>query len=88
MCFIFAELGTTGNQDAGGQLILKGKVSSSYLLLFLFKIKTVQFNAKMMEKVLRTYIKDFVRCKTCNSPETTLNKRDRLYFLFCNKCQS
>merc|ERR1739838_618947 len=71
MCFIFAELGTTGNQDAGGQLILKGK-----------------FNAKMMEKVLRTYIKDFVRCKTCNSPETTLNKRDRLYFLFCNKCQS
>ena len=26
MCFIFAELGTTGNQDAGGQLILKGKV--------------------------------------------------------------
>ena len=27
MCFIFAELGTTGNQDAGGQLILKGKVS-------------------------------------------------------------
>ena len=42
----------------------------------------------MMEKVLRTYIKDFVRCKTCNSPETTLNKRDRLYFLFCNKCQS
>merc|ERR1711970_1219754 len=71
MCFIIAELGTTGNQDAGGQLILKGK-----------------FNAKMMEKVLRTYIKDFVRCKTCNSPETTLNKRDRLYFLFCNKCQS
>merc|ERR1739838_1038255 len=71
ICFIFAELGTTGNQDAGGQLILKGK-----------------FNAKMMEKVLRTYIKDFVRCKTCNSPETTLNKRDRLYFLFCNKCQS
>jgi len=71
MCFIFAELGTTGNQDAGGQLILKGK-----------------FNAKMMEKVLRTYIKDFVRCKTCNSPDTTLNKRDRLYFLFCNKCQS
>ena len=26
MLFIFAELGTTGNMDAGGQLILKGKV--------------------------------------------------------------
>ena len=26
MCFIFAELGTTGNQDANGHLILKGKV--------------------------------------------------------------
>ena len=31
MCFIFAELGTTGNQDAGGQLILKGKVIIQYL---------------------------------------------------------
>ena len=41
-----------------------------------------------MEKVLRQYIKDFVRCKTCMSPETTLNKRDRLYFLKCDKCQS
>jgi len=71
MCFIFAELGTTGNQDAGGQLILKGK-----------------FNAKSMEKVLRQYIKDFVRCKTCGSPDTTLNKRDRLYFLKCDRCQS
>jgi len=71
MCFIFAELGTTGNQDANGQLVLKGK-----------------FNAKSMEKVLRQYIKDFVRCKTCMSPETTLNKRDRLYFLKCDKCQS
>ena len=30
MCFIFAELGTTGNQDAGGQLILKGKVFIQY----------------------------------------------------------
>jgi len=71
MCFIFAELGTTGNQDANGHLILKGK-----------------FNSKSMEKVLRQYIKDFVRCKTCNSPDTTLNKRDRLYFLKCAICQS
>jgi translation initiation factor 2 subunit 2 len=71
MCFIFAELGTTGNQDGNGHLILKGK-----------------FNSKSMEKVLRQYIKDFVRCKTCNCPETTLNKRERLYFLKCDKCQS
>ena len=28
MCFIFAELGTTGNQDANGQLVLKGKVKN------------------------------------------------------------
>ena len=87
MCFIFAELGTTGNQDAGGQLILKGKVFIQYLKFWNI-FEKFKFNAKMMEKVLRTYIKDFVRCKTCNSPETTLNKRDRLYFLFCNKCQS
>ena len=88
MCFIFAELGTTGNQDGGGQLILKGKVSFVSLLFKLKKTTNFKFNAKMMEKVLRTYIKDFVRCKTCNSPDTTLNKRDRLYFLFCNMCHS
>ena len=31
MCFIFAELGTTGNQDANGQLVLKGKVMLLHL---------------------------------------------------------
>ena len=87
MCFIFAELGTTGNQDANGQLVLKGKVRYFHFIVFHANDK-FQFNAKSMEKVLRQYIKDFVRCKTCMSPETTLNKRDRLYFLKCDKCQS
>mgnify|MGYP003729526915 CR=1 FL=1 len=34
MLFIFAELGTTGNQDAGGQLILKGKVNNFFHVVF------------------------------------------------------
>merc|ERR1712130_133631 len=68
---IFAELGTTGNQDAGGQLILKGK-----------------YQSKAMEKVLKQYCKDFVQCKTCKSYETTLDKRDRLFFILCKDCQS
>merc|ERR1712193_68530 len=71
MMFIFAELGTTGNQDAGGQLILKGK-----------------YQSKAMEKVLKQYCKDFVQCKTCKSYETTLDKRDRLFFILCKDCQS
>jgi len=71
MLFIFAELGTTGNMDAGGQLILKGK-----------------FQAKAMEKVLKLYCKEFVQCKTCKSYTTTLEKRDRLFFVLCKDCQS
>merc|ERR1712004_944367 len=71
LLYIFAELGTTGNQDASGGLILKGK-----------------FVNKAMEKVLKAYCKEYVQCKTCKSYCTSLEKRDRLFFVKCDICQS
>jgi translation initiation factor 2 subunit 2 len=38
--------------------------------------------------VLRRYIKEYVTCHTCRSPDTILNKEERLFFLQCMTCHS
>jgi len=45
-----------------------------------------KFQQKQIENVLRRYIKEYVTCHTCRSPDTTLNKEERLYFLKCEAC--
>ncbi|KAK2070234.1 hypothetical protein P8C59_004746 [Phyllachora maydis] len=48
-----------------------------------------RFQSKQLENVLRKYILDYVTCKTCRSPETSLSKgENRLYFITCNSCGS
>lgn len=47
-----------------------------------------RFQQKQLESVLRSYIKEYVTCHTCRSPDTSLERQDRLYFLRCNVCQS
>lgn len=47
-----------------------------------------RFQQKQLESVLRSYIKEYVTCHTCRSPDTVLERKDRLYFLRCNVCQS
>ncbi|KAI8633846.1 domain found in IF2B/IF5-domain-containing protein [Xylariaceae sp. FL1651] len=48
-----------------------------------------RFQQKQLENVLRKYIIEYVTCKTCRSPDTTLEKgENRLYFLTCNSCGS
>ena len=34
------------------------------------------------------YIKEYVTCHTCGSPDTILNKETRLFFLQCMTCHS
>jgi translation initiation factor 2 subunit 2 len=36
-----------------------------------------------MEAVLRSYIMEYVTCKTCKSPDTLLEKDNRLFFVTC-----
>ena len=53
MCFIFAELGTTGNQDANGQLVLKGKVIFS---AFRSVSKLMSYFSSMLKVWKRFYV--------------------------------
>ncbi|KAL1475882.1 hypothetical protein MTO96_019105 [Rhipicephalus appendiculatus] len=47
-----------------------------------------RFQQKQIENVLRRYIKEYVTCHTCRSPDTILQKDTRLFFLQCEKCGS
>ncbi|KAB0362595.1 hypothetical protein FD754_006751 [Muntiacus muntjak] len=47
-----------------------------------------RFQQKQIENVLRRYIKEYVTCHTCRSPDTILQKDARLYFLQCKTCHS
>lgn len=47
-----------------------------------------RFQQKQLESVLRRYIKEYVTCHTCRSPDTILERDVRLYFLKCRMCQS
>nr|XP_029734849.1 eukaryotic translation initiation factor 2 subunit 2-like [Aedes albopictus] len=47
-----------------------------------------RFQPKQIENVLRRYIKEYVTCHTCRSPETILQKDTRLFFLQCESCGS
>lgn len=47
-----------------------------------------RFQQKQIETVLRRYINEYVTCKTCKSPDTSLAKENRLFFLDCEQCNS
>ncbi|XP_014678308.1 PREDICTED: eukaryotic translation initiation factor 2 subunit 2-like, partial [Priapulus caudatus] len=47
-----------------------------------------KFQQKQIENVLRRYIKEYVTCHTCRSPDTILQKDTRLFFLQCEMCGS
>jgi len=47
-----------------------------------------RFQQKHFETVLRKYIKEYVACHTCKSPETQMQKDGRLFFLQCETCGS
>ncbi|KAL4234807.1 eukaryotic translation initiation factor 2 [Mactra antiquata] len=47
-----------------------------------------RFNQKQIENVLRRYIREYVTCHTCKSPDTLLQKEERLFFLQCETCGS
>lgn len=47
-----------------------------------------RFQQKQIEHVLRGYIREYVTCHTCKSPDTTLQKENRLFFLKCETCGS
>jgi len=47
-----------------------------------------RFQQKQIENVLRRYIVEYVSCKTCKSPDTLLEKENRIDFVSCQSCGS
>ncbi|CAF0867732.1 unnamed protein product [Rotaria sordida] len=47
-----------------------------------------RFQQTHIENILRSFIKEYVFCKTCRSPDTLLGKADRLTVIKCNTCHS
>ena len=37
-------------------------------------------------RLLKIYVNDYVRCLTCQSPDTTIEKEKRIHFLICEAC--
>ncbi|CAF0850371.1 unnamed protein product [Didymodactylos carnosus] len=60
-----------------------GSIDSNHALIIRGRFQPTQF-----EFVLRSYIREYVICKTCGSPETLLQKEERLPLLLCTKCCS
>jgi len=47
-----------------------------------------RYTSKQFELLLRKYITEYVTCKTCHSPDTSLKKENRIEFKCCNTCGS
>ncbi|CAF3474565.1 unnamed protein product [Rotaria socialis] len=47
-----------------------------------------RFQTKQLEHVLRSFISEYVFCKTCRSPNTLLRRSDGLTMINCNDCNS
>jgi len=45
-----------------------------------------RYQQKQMENVLRRYIREYVTCHTCKSPDTILSREQRLFFMTCEMC--
>jgi len=45
-----------------------------------------RFPPKAIEQIIRRYVGEYVSCSSCKSPNTTLQKQNRLYFMQCNNC--
>ena len=45
-----------------------------------------RFSMRLVNDKIKQYIKEFVVCKQCNSPDTQMNKVDKNYFVKCLGC--
>lgn len=65
------------------ELGTSGSVDSSNALVI-----RGRFQQKQIESVLRRYIREYVTCRNCKSPDTILVKENRLHFMQCQTCRS
>ena len=41
-----------------------------------------------IQEIIKNYYNIFIKCKTCNSSNTTIIKKERLYYIKCDRCKS
>lgn len=46
------------------------------------------FKQNQVQAVITRYVREYVECKTCNSTDTILIKKNRMQFLVCESCHS
>jgi len=92
MEFLFAELGTSGSVDAQQRLIIKGRYTQksmeNVLRRYIGKYRFARVDGFHFVDEENTVSVEYVVCKTCKSPDTLLNKENRLYFITCESCGS
>jgi len=73
LSYILAELSTSGSTDTEGRATIK------------YANRQVQ---KHIETVIKKYIKEYVLCNVCKSPDTNLNRdsANRLDIMICQLC--
>ncbi len=47
-----------------------------------------KFRNRIVNERMQQYIKEYVICKKCGSPDTKIEKEDRTMFLHCMACQA
>eukprot|EP01121_Diplochlamys_sp_Union-15-3_P015944 TRINITY_DN5341_c0_g2_i1.p1 TRINITY_DN5341_c0_g2~~TRINITY_DN5341_c0_g2_i1.p1 ORF type:complete len:233 (+),score=49.85 TRINITY_DN5341_c0_g2_i1:38-736(+) len=72
MSFVLVELGTTGSLSGDGEQL----------------IMKGRFRPQNLENLIKKYIKAYVNCNTCSSPNTDLIKENRITFKKCLDCGS
>eukprot|EP01125_Pyxidicula_operculata_P021655 TRINITY_DN847_c0_g1_i2.p1 TRINITY_DN847_c0_g1~~TRINITY_DN847_c0_g1_i2.p1 ORF type:complete len:197 (+),score=29.48 TRINITY_DN847_c0_g1_i2:105-695(+) len=47
-----------------------------------------RFKSSEIQSILKKYIIEYVKCRTCNGPNTKLKKMNRNYFVTCDNCNA
>ena len=46
------------------------------------------FKQSGIQKIISSYVSQYISCKQCNSCNTEIIKENRINFIFCNKCKA
>lgn len=65
------------------ELNCKGSINGDNNLILIGRYRTID-----IEKILTSYIKEYVKCRACNSLNTDFIKENRLLFINCKICES
>jgi translation initiation factor 2 subunit 2 len=78
----------SGSIDANNALIIKGRFQQKQIESVLRSYISMKDLFKLKNKFCFFLLEEYVICKTCRSPDTLLQKEERLSVLLCGNCRS